>query len=150
MRAPLIDLYGFLVKLQLVVCVLAGALIGGAGACNAGCTSTVVQTIKHDVVDCTASNGAEVANLLATLRPLVALQEPDWAKVKEAAIAAGRAVGGCALAELIDEFIAHRLAAPASLMLAAPQTEVIRARATLEDVRAIFGGPTFHTDHGDL
>lgn len=88
------------------------------------------------VVDCLGDNRAQIDALLLELSPLISLQRPDWAAVYQRAKRAGRDIGGCVLAELVQSYLASPRA---------PETtEGWNAHDTLEKFRAEeAGGMTF-------
>lgn len=112
----------------------------------AGCRGTEPAKI---VIDCAKAEADKIAVLLTSMRSLLTGQ-PDWAGIEARAIDAGEAIGGCALAELVQEYLAPTPpAAPGTARMAS--TEARTARATFEDFRArVAGGATYRTKHGDL
>lgn len=117
------------------------------GAAGAGALTACSQTSPlHPVVDCTVADQAQVQALIAELSPLLIGQSPDWTKIEKDAIAAGETIGGCALASVIQAYLAPK----AGLAAPDPLTGQL-AHAVLEDFRARFaGGATFRTRVGDL
>jgi len=96
------------------------------------------------VIDCTVDSKDQIASLLNEFRPLVSGQAPDWAAVYERAKDAGKTIGGCALAELVQEYLGNRGTPPTV-------TNGQTANKTFEDFRhQVAGDATFHTSAGDL
>lgn len=75
------------------------ALLGTEASLGCGPTSQTATTI---VIDCTRQHRADIVALVAEFRTLLDGSSPDWAAVEQRAIAAGRDIGGCALAEAFD------------------------------------------------
>lgn len=99
--------------------------------------------IADAVIDCVGEHRPEIDALLLELTPLLALDSPDWSAVYQRAKNAGKAVGGCALAELVQRYLGGRTAVP--------ESESWRARDTLERFRATEAdGATFRTAYGNL
>lgn len=99
--------------------------------------------VAHVVIDCLAQNQADMAALAATLLPLIA--SGDWTQFYERAKQAGVDIGGCVAADLINKYLAPP---PGN---AAPTPEQGQAaRATMDKLRADFGGATFKTAQGEL
>jgi hypothetical protein len=100
------------------------------------------------VIDCTRIDRTKIAEVLAQFAPIVGGQAPDWGLVEADALDAGRDIGGCALAELVQNFAS---AHPAPATVLPTSRTAADARATLEDFRARYaGGATYHTPSGDL
>lgn len=124
-----------------------GILITVSASLLAG--SLVMQAcapVKHAgevVVDCTTADAAQTAALVDELKPLLAGQSPDWQAIEGKAIAAGVHIGGCVLANLVQDLL--------SSVRALPVNQTWEARGALEDFRAKYAnGATFHTARGDL
>lgn len=88
------------------------------------------------VIDCLGDSRPQIDALLAELAPLVMLQRPDWSAIYQRAKLAGRNVGGCVIAELVQGYLGGtRTPEPA---------EGWNAHETLETFRAKeAGGATF-------
>jgi hypothetical protein len=96
------------------------------------------------VVDCTIENQDRISALLAEFTPLISGQSPDWPAVYQRAKQAGKAIGGCALATLVQNYLGNRAAPPA-------QADGWNASNALERFRREeAGNATFHTSAGDL
>ncbi len=92
-------------------------------------------------IDCTVDHAADIANVLDALKS--ALSGGGWSAVYTRAKQAGTDIGGCALAELVQDYLGGK-AAPA-------KGEGQTARATLEKFRSEeAGGATFITPAGAL
>lgn len=119
--------------------------IGGATlTTQTGCPGPGPGPVIADtVIDCLGDNRPQINALLLELTPLLALTSPDWSAVYQRAKHAGKAVGGCALAELVQRYLGGRTAVPDS--------ESWRAHDALERFRAAeAGGATFRTAAGNL
>jgi hypothetical protein len=100
--------------------------------------------VVNAVIDCTAQNQDQIKSLIAEFRPLITGDSPDWSAVYQRAKNAGKAIGGCALAELVQDYLGNRNAPP-------PRADSWNALRALEEFRAKeAGGATFHTTLGDL
>lgn len=126
-------------------------------ACTA-CPAAVRAT--QIVVDCTRQNQESISKLAHEFLPLLRLEEPDWPAVIAAAVAAGRDVGGCALAEAVDIYLGGLwelspapgtpAAVSASMAAATRVTRETIARQNFERYRSEFApGVTFRTAQGD-
>ncbi len=118
---------------------LALAAIGlGVVACHPTATNG-----GSEVIDCTKADLPQIEALLASLAPLLQGDSPDWVAIEDKAIAAGKVIGGCAIAELVQQYLGGKQAVPAKAGWG--------ARDALEDFRLKHaGGATFHTAAGDL
>lgn len=135
------------------------AAIGAGGAALTSCGAA--QRGGQAVIDCTGGNAPGiVATILSTLTEWNKDQADggcrtdtgyDWGCVKSMAIDKGVQVGGCALAELVQDVIGSSTSSTASsTALASPGVDGVLARATLEDFRAKHaGGAVFHFATGD-
>lgn len=122
---------------------LALALAVGLSIPNAGCPGPV-PVVTNAVIDCTIQNQSQIAALIAEFRTLISGQAPDWSIVYQRAKNAGKAIGGCALAEIVQEYLGNRSAPPA-------QADSWNASNALERFRREeAGNATFHTAKGDL
>lgn len=61
--------------------------------------------IGTSIIDCLGAERPQVDALLAELLPLIQLQRPDWAAVYQRAKQAGRSIGGCVIAELVQGYL---------------------------------------------
>lgn len=97
------------------------------------------------VIDCVSSDDAKISTLVSKLWQAIA-NGGSWTAVEQQAIASGQAIGGCALAEVVQRYLAPPVGK------AAPDPENGRqARAVLEHFRATYArGATWHTTSGDL
>lgn len=106
-----------------------------AGSCGAWQKSGAGQAL----IDCTVQNQVRVEAVGAELKPLVT--SGDWGGFYDRAKDAGIAIGGCAAAQVVQEFLSGRRATP----------ETWKARDTFERFRAeLAGGATYRTAQGDL
>jgi hypothetical protein len=97
------------------------------------------------IIDCLQQDQGKLGSLAAELLPLIAGSSPDWATFYAKAKAAGVSIGGCVAADLINRYLAPP---PGN---AAPSPEAGQAaRATMDKLRADFGGATFKTSQGTL
>lgn len=121
------------------------AVVLGVGALQPACGAPVVAAGGAVVIDCLVKDRTELANLVGSLWS-VFTSGGSWKDVENAAIAAGKELGGCALAEVVQ----HYLSPPAGR--AAPRGELGRqARFALEDYRSRYvNGATFKTSLGQL
>jgi hypothetical protein len=87
------------------------------------------------VIDCVKANQSEIGSALLKLEAA-----PSWAAVEASAIALGETIGGCALVALVDQ---HSF--PKGMERVVGGTS---GPATLERVRASFGGVTWQTASG--
>jgi len=118
---------------------LAIALLHAAPACGPNQPGPVIGTT---VIDCTGQNASAVATLFADFKAKLT-GGGSWALIEADAKSAGVAIGGCALALLVQDYLGNR-GAP-------PRAEGNAARAALEDFRAkVAGGATFKTAAGNL
>jgi hypothetical protein len=127
-----------------VTMVLAVALLVGCAAGQSGCgaaqhgSDTVISCIEQNA----GSIAASVADTWARCRPPGGAI--DWACVENHAITDGKLIGGCALADIVQEY----LTPPAGR--AAP-VDGLAARGALEDFRSKHaGGATYRTAKGDI
>jgi len=119
----------------LVVPLMMAPSCGSTGTIGAGSAAVVV-------IDCTTAHTAEIAALFVELKNILT-GTADWTKIEDRAVAAGEQIGGCAIAELVQDYLGGRVSAPVG--------EGQVARRTLEDFRANHAhNSTFHTPAGDL
>jgi hypothetical protein len=123
--------------------VLAAFVVAGVG-CSNGCAGAPKPTevVKHTVIDCLAENQEQ----LAAVAGQMILQIPNWDAVKQTAIQQGMNLGGCAIAKVVNAYLA-----PAGGRSAPELDDGGRARAALETVRARAGEHViYRTELGDL
>lgn len=99
------------------------------------------------IVDCTIASAPAIGELVDEFKVLLTGERPNWDAVKARAIAAGVAIGGCALAIVVagqeDEPVARRSSA-----LIDPRYE---GRAVLEEYRRAYaGGASFKLPSGEI
>lgn len=95
------------------------------------------------IIDCTLENKGQLDSASKELRDLLFGQTPNWSAIGAKAKEFGINVGGCVLAELVQNYLSGRKAIPVE--------ESHAASDTLERFRATYaGGATFHTASGDL
>lgn len=110
-----------------------------------GCKAPVGPVVDK-IIDCTAESQSDLVRVIEQMGPLLKGDEPNWTKAKSDALAAGEKIGGCALAWVIQQYMAP----PAGTALPPPE-QAIKAKETLETFRKEHaGGATFHTKAGDL
>lgn len=124
---------------------LIAVVLGAGGVSQVACGAPAVVTGGAVVIDCLVQDQAQLADLVGTLWAVFA-SSGSWKDVENSAIAAGKDLGGCALAEVVQKY----LAPPPGR--AAPAGEKGRAaRFALEDYRTQYaGGATFKTSLGNL
>ena len=106
-----------------------------------GCPSVIESRPVTAIVDCTKANRDKITALEVEM--VAALSGAGWSGVKQRAIDAGLEIGGCALAEVIQSYLAQGKAL-------AP-TDTWQARNAFEEYRKNYaGGATFRTAEGDL
>lgn len=99
--------------------------------------------IAHPIVDCVNADRPAIESLILSFWPKDG-GVPNWASVESAAINAGINVGGCAIAEYIQQYTAPK---PGT---AAPP-DGLQAVMTLEHYRSITAPDTsFKTKYGSL
>lgn len=127
-------------KVGAIVAIFAGVIAAGSiGGCAAWKSSGAQQAI----IDCAAQDKYAVDDLTAHLRELLDGQAPKWSDVYSEARAHGAAIGGCALATVVNEFLSRRLATPTE--------QTWDAHGVLEEFRRKEAhGATFRTADGDL
>lgn len=100
--------------------------------------------VKPVVIDCTLENQDRITALISEFYPLINGDAPDWGSVYQRAKQAGRAIGGCALAQLVQNYLTNKAAPPA-------QADSWTAYSTLEQFRREEANDaTFRTAQGDL
>lgn len=101
------------------------------------------QVVTQSVIDCLKADREQLTNVTGEIRPLVFGYRPDWSAVYDKAKHAGKVVGGCVLADLVQEYLSSKKALPADASW--------DSRRILEEFRNNeAGGATFRTAHGDL
>lgn len=111
------------------------ALLVGCSSCNQ------IPVVATAVIDCTGSHAADVTALYASMKALLT-GGGSWTDVEHAAINATKEVGGCALSELVNDYLGGT---------GGPKPDGQQARATLEAFRRDYaGGATFKTSAGML
>lgn len=119
--------------------VFAAASAPGCGAPKAASTA---------IVDCLAADATQIDALVADLSSKTNTDgSRDWAAISADAVASGGVIGGCALAEFVELYLA-----PTRAMVAPNRpADGLQARQTLEHFRATqAGGATFKTRLGSL
>jgi hypothetical protein len=120
----------------LLLCALFASSQTACGPATTGATRAKVA-----VIDCTKADAGQIASVLAGFAPLLKGSAPDWKGVEANAVAAGTAIGGCALQELWGSYTSPKLA-----LTAMSDGRGTAAQAVLEDFRANHaGGATFLT-----
>jgi hypothetical protein len=100
--------------------------------------------VVNAVIDCTVQNQSQITALIAEFKTLLVGQLPDWSAIYQRAKNAGKAIGGCALAELVQGYLGNRAAPP-------PMADSWNANNALERFRREeAGNATFHTAKGDM
>jgi hypothetical protein len=100
--------------------------------------------VINAVVDCTLENQGQITALIGEFKTLLNGQLPDWSAIYQRAKQAGKSIGGCALAELVQDYLGNRAAPP-------PMADSWNANNALERFRReVANNATFHTAKGDL
>lgn len=121
---------------------IAGVFLGFCIACGA------TTNVKRAVIDCTVQSRPQIEALLLEFRQLLVGEAPNWQAVLTRAIAAGETIGGCALAELVQER-KTKTEAVSTRSLTAPAPD--EGKKTLEQFREEHArGATFRTPKGDM
>lgn len=125
--------------------VFAGCFAVGVGGIVTSCTVEARREVAQHVIDCTKQDSTALVNLIVAMSlPIFNGQLPDWTVIENMAIVAGRDVGGCALAMVVDDWV-HKHPAMSSI------AESTSASEALERFRREHGGGAiFRTGHGDL
>jgi hypothetical protein len=109
------------------------------------CTTPAVVTAGGVAIDCLKEDQAKLVEIVGTLWSIFA-GSGSWTDVEAQAIAAGKSLGGCALAEVVQKYLA-----PPKGRAAPPADQGRAARQALEDFRTTqVGGATFVTSMGAL
>jgi hypothetical protein len=109
------------------------------------CSDTPVGPVVQVIVDCLQQDQSKIGSLASELLPLITGANPDWSTFYAKAKDAGINIGGCVAADLINRY----LAPPPGNAAPAPEAGQA-ARATMDKLRADFGGATFKTAQGTL
>ena len=116
----------------------------GLSVTQPSCPGPGPTPVVSAVIDCTIQNKDQIGLLVAEFRTLLTGQAPDWAAIYQRAKTAGKAIGGCALAEVVQDYLGNRAAPPA-------QADSWSAYNALERFRREeAGNATFKTAKGDL
>ena len=90
------------------------------------------------VIDCLGANRSQIDSILTELSPLLTTGRPDWSAIYQRAKGAGRDIGGCVIAELVQNYLGGTRAPEAA--------EGWNAHEALEKFRREeAGGATFKT-----
>jgi hypothetical protein len=130
-------------KHPLVVCLFS---IGAMAllSTSTGCPHSPIPVIENAIIDCTTQNQDQIDSLLGEFKTLLSGKLPDWSAIYQRAKSAGKSIGGCALAELVQSYLGNKAAPP-------PIGDSWTANNTLERFRREeAGNATFHTSAGDL
>lgn len=96
-------------------------------------------------IDCINADRPAIDAMIAGFWPADG-SAPDWGRIKDQAITAGVSIGGCALAEFVQRYLA-----PAPGTAAPPPELALQAKDTLEQYRNKYAGnASFRTKAGDL
>lgn len=117
----------------------------GLGVTNASCPGPGPgPVVINAAIDCTLQNKDQITALIGEFRTLLNGQLPNWSAIYQRAKQAGKSIGGCALAELVQDYLGNKAAPP-------PQADSWTANNTLERFRREeAANATFHTSKGDL
>jgi len=123
---------------------LTGVLMIGLSL-QPACTTPAVVTGGAVVIDCLQQDQAKLVEIVGSLWAVFS-GGGSWTDVEAQAIAAGKSLGGCALVEVVQKYLA-----PPRGRAAPPADQGQAARAALEDFRTKqAGGATFKTAAGML
>ena len=129
-----------MIAMLMMVCAFA---CGGAGGVAA----------DREIVDCRAAPQDAIIALVVELAPVLTLDAPDWSALLQRCAAAGKVIGGCTLAMIVEgyrwpaEMQADGLVRHTGDVIA----ERVRADAALERFRTQHAsGAVFRTSRGDL
>lgn len=99
----------------------------------------------HPYVDCINAERSKIDALIASFWPSSG-GAPDWGRIETIAIDAGVSIGGCALAEFVQSYLA-----PAPGTAAPPPELAVQAKDTLERYRNKHANnASFKTAAGEL
>lgn len=128
---------------------LAVSLIIVLGGFTCGTQTPTAGQVEQNLIDCTTGDLGGIASLFHKIKDHyfppagAAPTASDWAAIEQEAIDAGKTIGGCALVEIVQEFLGGKKA------LTVGQSQP--ARGALEDFRAKQAkGAVFHTPQGNL
>lgn len=145
----------------LLVVMLLGAIAAPAlSGCTKAQAGAAATSAEHAIVNCTGqaigtTPALDLATLIAVASQVAEIKAActtggsfDWSCAESAAIAKGKTIGGCALAQLLASPPASDKPATSSVAVAPAPPDP--GRAAFEDFRArVAGGATFHTSSGD-
>lgn len=127
-------------KAFLVALSLAFVSVPSTGCPGPGPGPVVVNAI----IDCTRENQDQINSLIGEFTTILHGQMPDWSVIYQRAKNAGKAIGGCALAQVVQNYLGNRAAPP-------PQADSWNAFNALDRFRREeAGNATFRTAKGDL
>lgn len=113
---------------------------------NASCPGTgpsPIGPIVAAVIECGTENQGSINSLIGEFKTLLKGKLPDWSAIYAKAKNAGKAIGGCALATLVQNYLGNRAAPPDT-------ADSWTASNTLERFRREeAGNATFRTAQGD-
>jgi hypothetical protein len=112
------------IKFSLIAAILLGSVACGGSKPHVG---------GDTVIDCAKQDFVQIATLLQTLKPLLLGNAPDWRAIEREAEKAGAAVGGCVLADVVNQWLSRPRAVEGSE----------NAYNTLEHFRAQHGGTSY-------
>lgn len=105
-----------------------------------GCSA--IPAVVAAVIDCTDKDAPAIATLKADFLAKLS-GGSSWATIEADATKAGKTIGGCAFAEVVQDYLGGT-GAPA-------KGDSTAARNALEDFRRnVAGGASFHTTKGNL
>jgi hypothetical protein len=114
---------------------------------NASCPGTgpdPLGPITAAIIECGSENQTSISSLIGEFKTLLKGKLPDWGAIYQKAKGAGKAIGGCALATLVQEYLGNRAAPPDT-------ADSWTAATTLDKFRyEVAGGATFRMKVGDL
>lgn len=123
---------------------IAGLIIGVFLGFQLGCKPYLPPN-THPIVDCVNAQRPSIDSLITSFWPKDG-GAPDWSKIESVAIDAGITIGGCALAEFVQAYLA-----PPPGRMAPDDANGVRARDALERYRNKHANnAVFRTADGDL
>ena len=134
-----------------VTAVMIACLGVGVSGVVAACTQQQRQSVKDNVIDCAKQDQAVVVSVIVEMTTaILSWTAPDWPSIEALAIRAGREIGGCALASVVDDWVRqHVPTGPTSSL--AESAETGAAVLTLQRFRRDHaGGATFRWRGRDL
>lgn len=140
------------IRIGTMVIVAVGALLAmPLLGCNT--LSSAPGAAKDAVVDCTKADAAAIGALVSEIganavTTALGTGKADWSKLEAAALAQGKVIGGCALAEFVAAISKVAPAQPAATArtFVATTSPATDARAALERFRAQVGGGRWSTE----